>query len=448
MNVFISHSSKDADCAMKICGLLEQAGHQCFIAPRDIPAGKEYAGEIMLGIERSQVMVLILSESSNSSPHVMREVEHAASRSVPIAVYKMEEVKLNKSMEYFLMTHQWLNQKAGEDLGTIVKAIDNLEREARRLPAENKVPKPKSRKAFVPIAAAVIVLALLAAGVVFRLNKRDDTGQQATTIKLGDTVILGSYDQEPVTWRVVHLSEDGRKAVLITEHIISMKAYDAAGSSRYNMDNGEDYWSYNSDDFQDRELEARVRGNSDWEASNIRTWLNSDKENVSYEGDRPTSLAMSELKNGYENEAGFLSGFTEEERAAILETRLESKGNLLAEKETQVTVDKVFLLNLEELKWLEEADVSLFATPTGAAVARDGTGWYRLYSLDYGVEAYYWWLRETAEDSVSRCYIVTNGLSGDAVSTQIVGTEGFGIRPAVTIDVEAFAKLQSQAEHR
>ena len=57
MYVFISHSSRDAESAEKVCGLLENAGHTCFIAPRDIPSGREYAQEIMLGVERSQAVL-------------------------------------------------------------------------------------------------------------------------------------------------------------------------------------------------------------------------------------------------------------------------------------------------------------------------------------------------------------------------------------------------------
>ena len=132
MYVFISHSSKDAESAGKVCALLEKAGHTCFIAPRDIPSGKEYAQEIMLGVERSQAVLCMLSANSNSSPHVLREIEHAVSRSIPIVVYKMEEVTLTKSMEYFLMAHQWMNQKPGDGYDAIVKCIDSLEEPSRQ----------------------------------------------------------------------------------------------------------------------------------------------------------------------------------------------------------------------------------------------------------------------------------------------------------------------------
>ncbi len=105
MYVFISHSSQNSGTAEDICALIESNGHKCFLAPRDIRSGHEYAEEIINGIDRSGVMVLVLSKDSNESPHVLREIERAVSKRVPIIVYKLEDVQLSKSMEYFLMSH-------------------------------------------------------------------------------------------------------------------------------------------------------------------------------------------------------------------------------------------------------------------------------------------------------------------------------------------------------
>lgn len=458
MYVFISHSSRDAESAEKVCGLLENAGHTCFIAPRDIPCGREYAQEIMLGVERSQAVLCMLSASSNSSPHVLREIEHAVSRSIPIVVYKLEEVELTKSMEYFLMAHQWMNQKADDDYDAIVKCIDALEADSVQRgaaqsaplqsdsrstqdgqedpdPKHNPVNKMARTLAYVVLSAAVL------AAVTIPIASRKRALQHQASLDLGDTVTLGSYNNEPITWRVIRLSADKGTATLITEHIVTMKAYDAASSERYNKENGSDYWHYASRDFKDKSLEVRVRGNNDWMSSNIRTWLNADTQIVEYEDAAPESLAMSELKNGYENEAGFLYGFTDAEKNVIVETQVENKGNTLSQDGPSSTSDKVFLLDLDELKWLEEADVSIYATPTQAAVAQDKTGWYGAYSLGYGVDSYFWWLREPVKDSPSQCYIVSNGFTGELTKPETVGVEGFGVRPAITVDVRALESL-------
>ena len=57
------------------------------------------------------------------------------------------------------------------------------------------------------------------------------------------------------------------------------------------------------------------RGSSFWISSNLREWLNSDKETVFYTSNPPTDENMS--GNGYDSESGFLNEFTEEEKNAI-----------------------------------------------------------------------------------------------------------------------------------
>lgn len=451
MYIFISHSSKDAESAQKVCTLLEEAGHRCFIAPRDIRSGKVYAEELMLGIERSDALVLLLSNNSNTSPHVLREVEHAASKALPILVYKMEEVVLTKSMEYFLMTHQWVNQKVDTDFQVILECVEALRngREALLPSSKSELSQKSGQRKSLRVGAVIIGAAvlLLAFGMTLgwfseqRLKAVEEQTApsavfQKKELALGDMVTFGTYNEEPVSWRVIHISQEHGTAVLITEQIITMKAYDAPDSGIFNKDNGEDYWKYSGEDFADKALEARVRGSNEWSSSNIRAWLNADTQVVAYEGGHPVKAAMSDMKNGYEDEAGFLCGFTDLEKEAVVETKVNTAG---AE-----TMDKVFLLNLEELEWLKEADVNILTKPTGAAVSQDATKWYSGYSLDCGVENYFWWLREPKENSASQCYMVTNGLMSDMTTTQTVGTEGFGIRPALTVDIEKFMTLVSE----
>ena len=45
--IFISHSSKDRDFAWDLSVNLEREGFNCWIAPRDIPAGRKYELAIM-----------------------------------------------------------------------------------------------------------------------------------------------------------------------------------------------------------------------------------------------------------------------------------------------------------------------------------------------------------------------------------------------------------------
>lgn len=456
MQIFLSHSSKDADIANQICEQLEKNGTKCFIAPRDIRPGKEYAEEIINGIDESAAVVLLMSENANSSPHVLREVEHAVSGGTPILVYKIEDVALSKSMEYFLMTHQWVSSKPQEDYADIIAfARDLTEKEnadtAKNAGKENagknaaetgrvngqngKASSKRKKGVLAAAAAAVVVLAAAIAFFTLRKPENVESGTEPVTVQVGERVLFGSYLGEDIEWRVLRVSEDGSQAVLIASHIITMKAYDAAESGRYNYDGDKDYWTHESEADTDMALQARVRGSSDWSASNIRAWLNADTEVVDYTGQPPIAAAMAEKKNGYQNEAGFLCGFTQEERGAIVETELVTKGNALSETDTVTTYDRVWLLSVDELAWFDEAGMSKFASPTEAAVEQDQSFWYLVDYDAYGVEYLSWWLREPEEDAASLCYLVDNGYWPNVVRQENAGLEGFGVRPALTVDL-------------
>lgn len=127
--IFISHSSTDEKEAKKICDYFERNYISCFIAPRDIKVGASYAEELLDGIDNSKILLLMLSNESNNSPHVLREVERAVSHSIPIVVYRLEFVELSKSMEYFLMTNQWREIKKSDDLSELYSLVKSILRE-------------------------------------------------------------------------------------------------------------------------------------------------------------------------------------------------------------------------------------------------------------------------------------------------------------------------------
>ncbi len=106
---FISHASKDSGAAEKITAFLEKSGISCWIAPRDVRPGQEYAAEIVRGIAQSAVMVLVLSENANDSTFVKREVERAVSQGKPIFPIRVREVKPSQSLELFISSHHWID---------------------------------------------------------------------------------------------------------------------------------------------------------------------------------------------------------------------------------------------------------------------------------------------------------------------------------------------------
>ena len=148
-DIFISYSSNDEHIANKLCEFFEKEKLSCWIAPRNIEVGKEYGGEIIKGIEESKVFFLCLTKSSNESQHVLREVERAVNRKMPIVVYQQEETTLSKSMEYFLASTQWFIPGKDNDLEKLIWTVESIiEKQSKKPSAEtNKLPEKKIKKA-------------------------------------------------------------------------------------------------------------------------------------------------------------------------------------------------------------------------------------------------------------------------------------------------------------
>lgn len=108
-DVFISHSTKDKAVSDAVCAALENAGLRCWIAPRDVQPGRSFAGEINRAIQHSKVMVLIFSAHSNNSEQVLREVQLGVNSHLHIIQFRIEDVRLNDDLEYFLSTPHWLD---------------------------------------------------------------------------------------------------------------------------------------------------------------------------------------------------------------------------------------------------------------------------------------------------------------------------------------------------
>jgi len=107
--VFISHSTNDKHIANAICSYAEERKIRCWIAPRDILPGVEYAESLVNAIAECSIMVVILSNNSNISRHVRKEVERAVSLGKIIIPFRIEDISLTKSLEYFLSSEHWLD---------------------------------------------------------------------------------------------------------------------------------------------------------------------------------------------------------------------------------------------------------------------------------------------------------------------------------------------------
>ena len=124
IHVFVSYASQDAAIADVVVTALERRGLKCWIAPRDVTPGDFYAGAIVHAIDAAKATVLILSKNAADSPHVIREVERAASRRRPVISLRIDQVDLPADLEYFLNTSQWL-EASGSDIARSMPRLAN-----------------------------------------------------------------------------------------------------------------------------------------------------------------------------------------------------------------------------------------------------------------------------------------------------------------------------------
>ncbi len=124
-DVFISYASPDVQAANAACAALEGAGVSCWIAPRNVMPGDLYADAIVRGLNAARVLVLLLSEKSVASPHVLREVERASAKRRALVTLRLDTSELTSSLEYFLSASHWLDASAGLDaaLPTLVDSV-------------------------------------------------------------------------------------------------------------------------------------------------------------------------------------------------------------------------------------------------------------------------------------------------------------------------------------
>ena len=108
-DVFISYPSEDKNVADAACAALEAGGIRCWIAPRDVSPGVDWAAAIVDAIEQCRVMVLIFSGHANRSKQIHREVQRACDAGKIIIPFRIEDSSPEKALGYYLGAIHWLD---------------------------------------------------------------------------------------------------------------------------------------------------------------------------------------------------------------------------------------------------------------------------------------------------------------------------------------------------
>ncbi len=260
---------------------------------------------------------------------------------------------------------------------------------------------------------------------------------QASAFEVGDYVVMGEYNGEPILWRILRDKGDGNLE-LISDKIITLKAFDGRHADGTDI--------------------QKSGGSGRWSDSNLQNWLNSVDAEVDFTcGNAPDTDAVT--TNPYDTETGFMNNFSEAEKSYVTKGSNNSILNalniayataggaeLLYNREPdgvstnvssayyETVFDYFYLPSVADIEYIRN-NIPIFgvdyhkAFPTERAIETSDMQ-YKNITAD---NAWYYWLRDSMygnKESFVRCVTPTNTVEYAQADNGIVG-----VRPMCTIDV-------------
>ncbi len=126
--IFISYSSKDESIAKQTKKILEDNGIKCWMAPQSIPPGSDYGAEIPIAIEKCGIFVLLLSEFSQKSNWVPKEVGLAIGQNKIIIPFQIDNADISASFNFYLTNNQRIlaYRRMADAYKDLIKRIKDL----------------------------------------------------------------------------------------------------------------------------------------------------------------------------------------------------------------------------------------------------------------------------------------------------------------------------------
>lgn len=235
-----------------------------------------------------------------------------------------------------------------------------------------------------------------------------------------------TYYGSPIIWQVADKNHSGYPAnsvTLVAANILKIAAFDAKESGNSDLN--------------------RVRyGNNRYALSNIRQWLNKSGSPW-YVAQHSADAAPSSgnvNNNPYDGQSGFLTDFSAQMKAALLNTTLTVAKATVDGGGSESVVDKVFLLSKQEvglgsensiaegslLALFSSADSSRRCKPTANAVSNSTF----TSSLLSASQNYWWWLRSPAS---SGSYYVRDVKAKGSSDYHYACYGQYGVRPALNL---------------
>lgn len=256
-----------------------------------------------------------------------------------------------------------------------------------------------------------------------------DTGIDISALPVGAKVkdTGTTYYGNPIIWQVADKNHSGYPAnsvTLVAANILKIAAFDAKESG-------------NSDS------RRRSYGNNHYAFSNIRQWLNKSGSPwyVAQHSADAAPRSGNVNYNPYDDQSGFLTDFSAQMKAALLDTTLTVAKATLDGGGSESVVDKVFLLSKQEVGLGSENNIAegsllaLFSSdnssrlckPTANAVSNST---YTDINLSAS-QNWRWWLRSPVSSYPN---IVCNVYSdGSSYNNPFAYHGNHGVRPALNL---------------
>ena len=125
--VFLSYASGDKNIADNLCAKLESRGVRVWYAPRDVQG--PYAAAIVDGIDSATHFVVILSQNSIRSQHVLNEIDlafQALPNNIKFKPLRIDESMFTASFKYYLSRQHWMDAHIPPLEDRLTEFVDKL----------------------------------------------------------------------------------------------------------------------------------------------------------------------------------------------------------------------------------------------------------------------------------------------------------------------------------
>ena len=146
VDVFISYSRKNTECADAICAAFDKAGITYFIDRQGIKIEQDYIEKIANEIDNSKMVLFLASADSYRSKYINIELQYAFNNGVPILPYQIDDTEITKKWQMLLSSVNWYNIHEHPFHSTLITTIAEHVGKEVYLDESNKPVDPQSHK--------------------------------------------------------------------------------------------------------------------------------------------------------------------------------------------------------------------------------------------------------------------------------------------------------------